>query len=79
MDVPYNSPLNALSRMAGSRAFSSAAVSACNGLSAQQSTDFYEIIIARHRNSSFVIEGTSYRQRLSPHRRKEARKGALTA
>ena len=82
-------------------------------LSAQQSTDLYELIIARHRQSSFVItsnravdewlglfddpilgnsaldrlanasyqiviEGTSYRQRLSPHRRKEAQKGALT-
>ena len=82
-------------------------------LGAQQSTDLYELIIARHRNSSFVItsnravdewlglfddpilgnsaldrlanasyqiviEGTSYRQRLSPHRRKEAQKGALT-
>ena len=76
-------------------------------LSAQQSTDLYELIIARHRQSSFaitsnrtvdewlglfddpvlgnsaldrlanasyqiVIEGTSYRERLSPHRRKEA-------
>ena len=75
-------------------------------LAAQQSTDFYELIIARHRQSSFVItsnravdewlglfddpilgnsaldrlanasyqiviEGTSYRERLSPHRRKE--------
>ncbi|MDP2937440.1 MAG: IS21-like element helper ATPase IstB [Dehalococcoidia bacterium] len=75
-------------------------------LSAQQSTDLYELIIARHRKSSFamtsnraieewlglfedavlgnsaldrlanasyqiVIEGTSYRERLSPHRRKE--------
>ena len=75
-------------------------------LSAQQSTDLYELIIARHRQSSFVItsnrtveewlglfddpilgnsaldrlanasyqiiiEGTSYRERLSPHRRKE--------
>mgnify|MGYP001765804895 CR=1 FL=1 len=82
-------------------------------LGAQQSTDLYELIIARHRQSSFVItsnravdewlglfddpilgnsaldrlanasyqiviEGTSYRQRLSPHRRKEAQKGALT-
>lgn len=78
-------------------------------LSAQQSTDLYELIIARHRQSSFVItsnravdewlglfddpilgnsaldrlanasyqiviEGTSYRERLSPHRRKEAQK-----
>lgn len=76
-------------------------------LTAQQSTDLYELIIARHRQSSFVItsnrtveewlglfddpilgnsaldrlanasyqivvEGTSYRERLSPHRRKEA-------
>jgi len=76
-------------------------------LTAQQSTDLYELIIARHRNSSFVvtsnraidewlglfddavlgnsaldrlanasyqivIDGTSYRQRQSPHRRKEA-------
>ena len=75
-------------------------------LTAQQSTDLYELIIARHRQSSFVItsnraveewlglfddpvlgnsaldrlanasyqiiiEGTSYRERLSPHRRKE--------
>jgi len=75
-------------------------------LSAQQSTDLYELIIARHRKSSFVftsnravdewlglfddpilgnsaldrlanaayqivIEGTSYRERLSPHRRKK--------
>ncbi|MEI6186537.1 MAG: IS21-like element helper ATPase IstB [Dehalococcoidia bacterium] len=75
-------------------------------LSAQQSTDLYEIIIARHRKSSLVItsnraidewlglfddavlgnsaldrlanagyqitiDGTSYRERLSPHRRKE--------
>jgi len=75
-------------------------------LSPQQSTDLYELIIARHRHSSFVItsnravdewlglfddpilgnsaldrlanasyqiiiEGTSYRERLSPHRRKE--------
>ncbi len=75
-------------------------------LSGQQSTDLYELIIARHRKSSFVItsnraveewlglfddpilansaldrlanasyqivmEGTSYRERLSPHRRKE--------
>jgi hypothetical protein len=31
---PYNSPLNALSRMEGSRASSSAAVSACSRLSA---------------------------------------------
>ena len=79
-------------------------------LNAQQSTDLYELIIARHRKSSFaftsnraveewlglfddpilgnsaldrlanasyqiVIEGTSYRERLSPHRRK---KEALT-
>jgi len=78
-------------------------------LTAQQSTDLYELIIARHRQSSFaitsnravdewlglfadsvlgnsalerlanasyqiVIEGTSYRERLSPHRRK----GVLT-
>ncbi len=75
-------------------------------LSAQQSTDLYELIIARHRQSSFAItsnravdewlglfddpilgnsaldrlanasyqitiDGTSYRERLSPHRRKE--------
>ncbi len=75
-------------------------------LNAQQSTDLYELIIARHRRSSFVMtsnraieewlglfedavlgnsaldrlanasyqivmEGTSYRERLSPHRRKE--------
>jgi len=75
-------------------------------LTAQQSTDLYELIIARHRQSSFiitsnravdewlglfddpvlgnsaldrlanasyqiVIEGTSHRERLSPHRRKE--------
>ena len=75
-------------------------------LSSQQSTDFYELIIARNHRSSFaltsnraieewlglfddailgnsaldrlanasyqiVIEGTSYRQRQSPHRRKE--------
>jgi DNA replication protein DnaC len=75
-------------------------------LTPQQSTDLYELIIARHRQSSFiitsnravdewlglfddpvlgnsaldrlanasyqiVIEGTSYRERLSPHRRKE--------
>lgn len=75
-------------------------------LNAQQSTDLYELIIARHRKSSFVItsnraveewlglfddpilgnsaldrlanasyqiviEGTSYRERLSPHRREE--------
>lgn len=75
-------------------------------LTAQQSTDLYELVIARHRKSSFVItsnraveewlglfddpilgnsaldrlanasyqitiEGTSYRERLSPHRRKE--------
>ncbi len=73
-------------------------------LNAQQSTDLYELIIGRHRHSSFVItsnraveewlslfddpilgnsaldrlanasyqiviEGTSYRERLSPHRR----------
>ena len=78
-------------------------------LSPQQSTDLYELIIARHRHSSFVItsnravdewlglfddpilgnsaldrlanasyqiivEDTSYRERLSPHRRK----GVLT-
>ncbi len=76
-------------------------------LTTQQSTDLYEIIIARHRKSSFVmtsnraidewlglfedavlgnsaldrlanasyqivIDGTSYRERQSPHRRKEA-------
>jgi len=76
-------------------------------LTTQQSTDLYEMIIARHRQPSFaitsnraveewlglfddpilgnsaldrlanasyqiVIEGTSYRERLSPHRRKEA-------
>jgi DNA replication protein DnaC len=75
-------------------------------LTPQQSTDLYELIIARHRKSSFVItsnraveewlglfddsilgnsaldrlanasyqiviEGTSYREKLSPHRRKE--------
>jgi DNA replication protein DnaC len=75
-------------------------------LTAQQSTDLYELIIARHRQTSFVItsnraveewlglfddpvlgnsaldrlanasyqiviEGTSYRERLSPHRRQE--------
>jgi DNA replication protein DnaC len=75
-------------------------------LSSQQSTDLYELIIARHRQSSLVvtsnraveewlglfddpilgnsaldrlantsyqitIEGTSYRERFSPHRRKE--------
>ncbi len=75
-------------------------------LSAQQSTDLYELVIARHRRSSFaitsnraveewlglfddpilgnsaldrlanasyqiVIEGTSYREHLSPHRRKK--------
>lgn len=75
-------------------------------LTSQQSTDLYELIIARHRQSSFIItsnravdewlglfddsilgnsaldrlanasyqiiiEGTSYRERLSPHRRKE--------
>lgn len=75
-------------------------------LSAQQSTDLYELIIARHRQSSFaitsnravdewlglfddpilgnsaldrlanasyqiVIEGTSYREHLSPHRRRK--------
>jgi len=80
-------------------------------LNSQQSTDLYELIIARHHKSSFaftsnraveewlglfddpilgnsaldrlanasyqvVIEGTSYRERLSPHRRK---KEALTA
>jgi DNA replication protein DnaC len=78
-------------------------------LTAQQSTDLYELIIARHRLSSFaitsnraveewlglfddpilgnsaldrlanasyqiVIEGASYRERLSPHRRKEVLK-----
>jgi DNA replication protein DnaC len=78
-------------------------------LTAQQSTDLYELIIARHRQSSFaitsnraveewlglfddpilgnsaldrlanasyqiVIEGASYRERLSPHRRKEVLK-----
>jgi DNA replication protein DnaC len=76
-------------------------------LTAQQSSDLYELIIARHRRSSFVmtsnraidewlglfddpilgnsaldrlanasyqivIEGTSYREKQSPHRRKEA-------
>ena len=76
-------------------------------LTAQQSTDLYKLIIARHRKSSFVmtsnraidewlglfedavlgnsaldrlanasyqivIDGTSYRERQSPHRRKEA-------
>ena len=76
-------------------------------LTAQQSTDLYDLIIGRHRQSSFVItsnrvvdewlglfddsilgnrvldrltnasyqiiiEGTSYRERLSPYRRKEA-------
>lgn len=75
-------------------------------LTSQQSTDLYELIIARHRQSSFAItsnraveewlglfddpilgnsaldrlantsyqitiEGSSYRERLSPHRRKE--------
>lgn len=75
-------------------------------LTAQQSNDLYELIIARHRQSSFavtsnraveewlglfddpilgnsaldrlanasyqiVIEGTSYREKLSPHRREE--------
>ena len=75
-------------------------------LTAQQSTDLHELVIARHRHSSFVItsnrtvdewlglfddpilgnsaldrlanasyqitiEGISYRERLSPHRRKE--------
>ncbi len=75
-------------------------------LSGQQSADLYELIISRHRKSSFVftsnraveewlglfddpilgnsaldrlanasyqivIEGTSYREKLSPHRRKE--------
>ena len=74
-------------------------------MSAQKSTDIYELIIARHRHSSFVItsnravdewlglfddailgnsaidrlanasyqltiEGASYRERLSPHRRR---------
>ena len=78
-------------------------------LSAQQSTDLYELIIARHRHSSLaltsnraveewlglfddpilgnsaldrlanasyqiVIEGNSYRQRLSPHQRQELSK-----
>lgn len=78
-------------------------------LTAQQSTDLYELIIARYRQSSFaltsnraveewlglfddpilgnsaldrlanasyqiVIEGASYRERLSPHRRKEVLK-----
>jgi DNA replication protein DnaC len=78
-------------------------------LTAQQSTDLYELIIARHRHSSFaitsnraveewlglfddpilgnsaldrlanssyqiMIEGVSFRERLSPHRRKEALK-----
>ena len=78
-------------------------------LTAQQSTDLYELIIARHRQSSFaitsnraveewlglfddpilgnsaldrlanssyqiIIEGASYRERLSPHRRKEVLK-----
>lgn len=78
-------------------------------LTAQQSTDLYELIIARHRQSSFaitsnraveewlglfddpilgnsaldrlanssyqiIIEGDSYRERLSPHRRKEVLK-----
>ena len=82
-------------------------------LTAQQSTDLYELIIARHRQSSFVItsnraveewlglfddpilgnsaldrlangsyqiviEGTSYRERLSPHRRKEGLTTAST-
>jgi len=76
-------------------------------LTAQQSTDLYELIIARHRKCSFaitsnraidewlglfedavlgnsaldrlanasyqiIIDGTSYRERQSPHRRKEA-------
>jgi len=75
-------------------------------LTAQQSTDLYELIVARHRQSSFaitsnrgvdewlglfddsilgnsaldrlanasyqiVMEGTSYREKLSPHRRKK--------
>ncbi len=75
-------------------------------MTAQQSTDMYELIIARHRHSSFVItsnravdewlglfddpilgnsaldrlanasyqivtEGTSYRERLSPHKRRD--------
>jgi DNA replication protein DnaC len=78
-------------------------------LTDQQSTDLYELIIARHRHSSFaitsnraveewlglfddpilgnsaldrlanssyqiMIEGVSFRERLSPHRRKEALK-----
>ena len=81
-------------------------------LNAQQSTDLYELIVARHRKSSFVItsnravdewlglfddpilansaldrlanasyqiviEGTSYRERLSPHRRNGCRTPAL--
>jgi DNA replication protein DnaC len=75
-------------------------------LTAQQSNDLYELIIARHRHSSFaitsnraveewlglfddpilgnsaldrlanssyqiIIEGASYRERLSPHQRKD--------
>jgi DNA replication protein DnaC len=81
-------------------------------LNAQQSTDLYELIVARHRKSSFVItsnravdewlglfddpilansaldrlanasyqiviEGTSYRERLSPHRRNACRTAAV--
>ena len=81
-------------------------------LNAQQSTDLYELIVARHRKSSFVvtsnravdewlglfddpilansaldrlanasyqivIEGTSYRERLSPHRRNGCRTPAM--
>ena len=81
-------------------------------LNAQQSTDLYELIVARHRKSSFVItsnravdewlglfddpilansaldrlanasyqiviEGTSYRERLSPHRRNGCRTAAV--
>ena len=83
-------------------------------LTAQQSTDLYELVVARHRQSSFaitsnraveewlglfddpilgnsaldrlanasyqiVIEGASYRERQSPHRRQPARKEVLTA
>jgi DNA replication protein DnaC len=82
-------------------------------LTAQQSTDLYELIIARHRQSSFAItsnraveewlglfddpilgnsaldrlanasyqitiEGTSYREKLSPHRRKKEVFDAVT-
>ena len=46
-----------------------------HGLTTQQSADLYELILNRHRASSFVItsnqvviEGASYRERLSPHR-----------